>query len=200
MSSEEKFKECLKHGWLSKSDFYSSTSKRKDRKEAATYYYCKICTKEYCQSKKGKESRNRLRKEWAINNPEKEKLLSQSKRKKKPDLYRDINNKSQRINRKKLRLKVLQHYSGNDIPSCDCCGENRLQFLALDHKFGDGNIHRRSLSKQKINIYPSTEMYRWAFNNNYPDMFRVLCHNCNMSIGFYGFCPHQAEKKNEQLP
>jgi hypothetical protein len=29
--------------------------------------------------------------------------------------------------------------------------------------------------------------------NNFPDGFQVLCHNCNMSIGLYGYCPHQTE-------
>jgi hypothetical protein len=24
----------------------------------------------------------------------------------------------------------------------------------------------------------------------HPD-YRVLCHNCNTALGFYGYCPHQ---------
>jgi radical SAM protein with 4Fe4S-binding SPASM domain len=29
-------------------------------------------------------------------------------------------------------------------------------------------------------------------NNNYPkDLFRLLCHNCNMARGCYGYCPHE---------
>ena len=28
-------------------------------------------------------------------------------------------------------------------------------------------------------------------------IFQVLCHNCNMSKGFYGYCPHEKERENE---
>lgn len=34
-------------------------------------------------------------------------------------------------------------------------------------------------------------IYRWLRINKYPKGFRTLCHNCNMSYGFYGYCPHQ---------
>jgi hypothetical protein len=26
--------------------------------------------------------------------------------------------------------------------------------------------------------------------NGFPDGYRVLCHNCNMALGQYGYCPH----------
>ena len=26
------------------------------------------------------------------------------------------------------------------------------------------------------------------------DKYRLLCHNCNQSMGWYGYCPHQKEK------
>lgn len=34
----------------------------------------------------------------------------------------------------------------------------------------------------------------WLKKNNYPPGFRVLCMNCNFSLGMRGYCPHQKEK------
>ena len=184
--SSKKFKKCSKHGWLPKSDFYSSTSKRKGRKKIATYYYCKLCTKEYCVSKRGKDNRNRLRREWGKNHPEEERMMSRSKYSKKPQQYRA----AQKRERQKLRLEVLSHYS-KGTPTCDCCGDTNYEFLALDHIKGGGNKHRKSLGGSS-----AYKVYRFARQNNYPDMFRVLCHNCNFSYGHYGYCPHQKDKEN----
>jgi hypothetical protein len=36
-------------------------------------------------------------------------------------------------------------------------------------------------------------LYLWLKRNNYPTGFRVLCHNCNLAIGFYGYCPHHRQ-------
>lgn len=81
------------------------------------------------------------------------------------------------------RLKVLSHYSGG-TPFCACCKESALEFLALDHIAGGGAKHRLAIKTHN--------MYVWVVQNNYPPIFRVLCHNCNTSLGHYGYCPHQA--------
>jgi hypothetical protein len=86
--------------------------------------------------------------------------------------------------REARRLKVLQYYSGNEKPFCFCCKEDTLQFLVLDHKNGGGNKHRKQLKG-------GADIYSWVEKNNYPPLFRILCHNCNQSYGSYGFCPHQ---------
>jgi hypothetical protein len=44
-----------------------------------------------------------------------------------------------------IRLECLQHYSGQSVPVCRCCGETGFKFLHLDHSFGNGAEHRRSL-------------------------------------------------------
>ena len=59
------------------------------------------------------------------------------------------------------------------------------EFLAIDHINGGGNKHRKELKNDKL---PG-----WLAKNNFPEGFRILCHNCNMALGFYGFCPHQKE-------
>lgn len=30
--------------------------------------------------------------------------------------------------------------------------------------------------------------------NKFPKGYRILCHNCNLSKSFYGYCPHQGVK------
>jgi len=83
-----------------------------------------------------------------------------------------------------LKLKVINHYGGK----CDCCKEKRIEFLCLDHKDGGGNEHRRTILKNKSHGHA---LYRWIIKNGYPKMFRVLCCNCNQSIGLFGYCPHK---------
>ena len=83
--------------------------------------------------------------------------------------------------RQKLRREIIEHY-GN---VCACCGENKLEFLCIDHIEGNGNKHRREVRGT------GTRFYYWIRENNFPNILRVLCHNCNMSLGFYGYCPHK---------
>jgi hypothetical protein len=83
------------------------------------------------------------------------------------------------------RLAALQHYSPG-IPHCDCCGELDMDVLCLDHKNNDRADHRKSLKKHE-----GDNIARWARKAGYPDIFRVLCHNCNQSLGKYGYCPHK---------
>lgn len=81
---------------------------------------------------------------------------------------------------RKRRAKVIAHYGG----CCACCGESRWEFLSLDHKEGNGEQHRREVKAR------GNSMVNWIIRNNYPDMFRVLCHNCNNALGCHGYCPH----------
>lgn len=83
-----------------------------------------------------------------------------------------------------LRAEVLIAYGSK----CDCCGEHRQEFLALDHRNGGGTKERRAAAANT-----STGMYRIARNEGFPTRFRLLCHNCNCSLGWYGFCPHEKE-------
>ena len=82
-----------------------------------------------------------------------------------------------------LRRVAISHYGG----SCACCGENKIEFLAIDHINGGGNKHRKSITGRG-----SLNISQWLKKHNYPDGFRILCHNCNMAIGFYGKCPHNS--------
>lgn len=86
--------------------------------------------------------------------------------------------------RRKLRAMVITHYGG----MCECCGEQRHEFLAIDHISGGGNQHRKEIGNKGGHSF-----YRHLKKNNFPEGYRVLCHNCNHSLGSYGYCPHKTE-------
>jgi hypothetical protein len=86
----------------------------------------------------------------------------------------------QRQRNRSRRETVLEHYGG----CCGCCGEETFEFLAVDHENGGGTAHRAEVGA-------GTKMIDWIIANEYPDGFRVLCHNCNQAIGYYGRCPHE---------
>lgn len=102
-------------------------------------------------------------------------------------LHRDERLAKDKEVRKMIRKNIITHYGGK----CACCGEIRMEFLALDHINGGGVQHRKSLG-----IKGGTKFYEWIWKNNFPDGFRILCHNCNVSLGIYGYCPHQKEMEN----
>lgn len=81
------------------------------------------------------------------------------------------------------RRRVIEHYGG----VCVCCGEWRLEFLALDHKDGGGEDHRRSVGR-------GSKIIDWVFVNGFPLVFEVRCHNCNQSRATFGYCPHERER------
>jgi hypothetical protein len=86
-----------------------------------------------------------------------------------------------------LRLKAFEAYGG---ALCSCCGESQVKFLTIDHIGGNGNTHRRSISRD--GTAKSARIYTWLSQNNYPPGFQVLCYNCN--CGSYrngGICPHK---------
>ena len=87
-----------------------------------------------------------------------------------------------------LRERVLSAYGG----ACECCGETTPEFLAIDHIDGGGLQHRREI--RRASLYP------WLKQHGYPkDKFRLLCHNCNLARGFYGYCPHEVQKRKLEV-
>ena len=82
----------------------------------------------------------------------------------------------------RLRMAFIKAYGGK----CDCCSESTQEFLELDHINGGGNQHRRT---EKRDIYQVAKL------EGYPkDKYRILCSNCNHSLGTKGYCPHQLKK------
>jgi len=102
--------------------------------------------------------------------------------------YRELHPESVKFankrSRDRTRLEVLIHYSIGQ-PKCECCGEVLMEFLCIDHINGGGSEFRRRK--------PGTSIYFWLKSNGFPGGYRVLCHNCNQAIGYYGYCPHKEE-------
>lgn len=83
-------------------------------------------------------------------------------------------------NRDRLKAVVLNAYGGR----CECCGETTPEFLALDHRNGGGSKHRQMLRSP-------TELRRLVIKQGFPMEYRLLCHNCNGAIAWFGRCSHQ---------
>ena len=81
--------------------------------------------------------------------------------------------------RAKLKDEVIRAYGGK----CDCCGETTPEFLALDHRNGGGTQHRKTVTSPTV-------LRRLVIRQGFPDAYRLLCHNCNQAIGWFGSCPH----------
>jgi len=80
--------------------------------------------------------------------------------------------------RERTRLEIISHYS-NGENKCACCGESHIEFLCIDHIGGLNEGEKR-----ESNLYRTLKFW------NFPEGYRVLCHNCNQSLGYYGYCPH----------
>ncbi len=65
--------------------------------------------------------------------------------------------------------------------------------LGADHDVNGGGTQHRNASGSR-----GSRLYLWLEKNGYPEGFRVLCHNCNMALGFYGYCPHEREQGGAQ--
>jgi hypothetical protein len=84
------------------------------------------------------------------------------------------------------KIKCFNAYGG---AICNCCGEENICFLEMDHIHNNGNIMRKADSRH-YNIC------RWLRRNNYPQGYQVLCSNCNYGKRIAGTCPHQKKVKN----
>ena len=73
------------------------------------------------------------------------------------------------------RRLVLEHYG----KSCECCGESRTPFLAIDHL--PGTVRSKT----------AKHLTHWLLANGFPEGYRTLCHNCNMAIRWGKICPHK---------
>ena len=153
---------------------FSNDKTHKDGKS----YRCKECGKKYIKNY------IKTHKEYWKNWYKKNKKYIRKYRKKNRVHYlkysKEWNTKHKEYTKgkaKNKRIQVINHYGGK----CICCGENKTEFLAIDHIGKTGAEHRKKI---KISIYS------YLIKNNYPENVRILCHNCNMSLGFYGYCPH----------
>ncbi len=89
---------------------------------------------------------------------------------------------------RRQRDRVIQEYGSR----CACCGETTKEFLALDHINGDGREHRKAVIGSGRG---SSGFYSWVIRHKFPPDLQLLCHNCNSSLGYYGYCPHRPDYK-----
>ncbi len=83
------------------------------------------------------------------------------------------------------RKRVIQGYGG----CCACCGETQYEFLSIDHK-----EYRACEEQDKFGRYlTTTELCKIIIQENFPDTYQLLCYNCNMALGIWGYCPHHPE-------
>ena len=84
-----------------------------------------------------------------------------------------------RLANRRVREAALAGYGS----VCNCCNEDTFEFLAIDHVNGGGRKEREVMS--------TVQIARKVINENWPDTYQVLCHNCNQAKGWYGICPHE---------
>lgn len=86
--------------------------------------------------------------------------------------------------RLKLKYKMIIFLGGK----CECCSDNTLPFLQVDHINKDGKKHRQEIGR-------SIKMFKDILK--YPNRYqlRVLCANCHFAITNLGACPHK-DKNN----
>ena len=144
--------------------------------ESSRKYYVKNREKRKTASKeyyvKNKKMINEKKKVWYDKNATKSEFRE----------HYQLIEKLARLRRKCL---VMDKYGGK----CSCCGENRSEFLSIDHINGNGNQHRKQIVGK---IYP------WLKRNKFPPGFQVLCHNCNMSKEWNSICPHKRDKDGKR--
>jgi hypothetical protein len=106
--------------------------------------------------------------------------------------WAEYRRKAAKKSREKYRLAVIMAYGG---PICSCdhhgkpCGPHPIEFLAIDHINGQG---------KEVGARCGAVFYRKLRSLGYPPGFRVLCHNCNVSLGLHGKCPLSETEKQER--
>jgi hypothetical protein len=105
-----------------------------------------------------------------------------------PDERKHVNRANREHYREK-RQKIIALLGG----CCTCCGETRFKLLTIDHKNGGG----RGLGVAGGDlVYEIGKRMKQGLTL---DSYRILCWNCNASIGFFGYCPHN-HANSDNLP
>lgn len=145
--------------------FYGKDSTTKNKLRV----YCKTCEKikRRISYVKNRQKRINSTKKWRKNNYHK---FMQYVRKR----------------RNEVKIELVNGYGGK----CECCGENRIVFLSLDHINRDGKIDRKR-------FYTSDDLYRHLIKRGFPEGYRILCMNCNFATRYGNECPHKLEQALE---
>jgi hypothetical protein len=82
---------------------------------------------------------------------------------------------------KRYKQEFLDMYGGR----CSCCGQTLPDFLTIEHKLGQEKSTRRT----------GLVAYRDSVKEYRPDLYEILCWNCNCAKGKLGYCPHNPPKE-----
>ncbi len=72
-----------------------------------------------------------------------------------------------------LKLQALTRYGG---PRCVCCGEERIEYLNLDHINNNGSEER-----EEAGTVGGYGFYLWLKKKGWPSGYQVMCWACNVS-------------------
>ncbi len=159
-------------------------------------YKDRIIQKKY-QCEYYSKNKNKLKKchaKWRFNNKDKVRMYKERDLasgmntiygKKYRLKHKEYHKKRKQLYVRRMKKILVAGYGGK----CECCGEKNLEFLALDHRYGDGAKDRKENKRR------GTSLHKYVIDLGFPRRYRILCHNCNMALGFYGYCPHKRRKK-----
>lgn len=108
-----------------------------------------------------------------------------------PHYKKDVTDTQKLEYRMQIREEVFKHYGKGKI-ECVCCGENEIKFLNIDHINNNG-AEERKLLRDKGTVAGGVNFYNYLKLNDYPEGYQVLCSNCNISEGMFGYCPHNTK-------
>ena len=138
-----------------------------------------------CRWARNKDQANALRRAKYQENPDEIKARNEKYRQEHwPEIYsRHRESRKQRMHDYYNRLKetALRLYGGK----CECCGESQQNTLTLDHINGGGR--KSGIIGMKLLHDVLTKYEELGYPNG---IYRLLCWNCNTSLGSRGYCPH----------
>jgi hypothetical protein len=91
---------------------------------------------------------------------------------------------------RRMRRAVIKLLGG----ACACCQVTFYEFLNIDHINGRSALDRATYTGK------SFLQIKHLYEGKLPmENYRVLCVNCNWSLGQYGYCPHHPEIRTTNL-
>jgi hypothetical protein len=89
--------------------------------------------------------------------------------------------KQRKVYRARLKRQVFAAYGNR----CNCCGEDNLGFISIDHVAGGGKAHWRAVGGGVAVLLD-------IIKRGFPADFQLLCFNCNIGRQWNdGICPHK---------
>ena len=99
--------------------------------------------------------------------------------------------KQDRVRRARLRVQLKSEVFAVLGGECECCGEQELAFLCVDHRNGGGNHHRAKVgASYRLYYWLRRQIIARGLKQVQRD-FRLLCANCNLALAFHLTCPHR---------